>query len=183
MNNICSKQYFWFTTWWWFVRSSNASRIIQNDSNPVLELFQQGTKTCILDLMFHRWSNQSFGPDPVHRTGPGSSPDQKHVPRPWYIPFSKDFTYKGYEWSIWPAKGARMQIFHLSIFCFVLRFISLIMPSYSRNSAKSGSDIYLFQLKNPWVKRSFRGPKSLKFSSIGQILTSPWNLLRISMFI
>ena len=170
MNNICSKQYFWFTTWRWFVRSSNASRIIQNDSNLVLvlELFQQRTKTFILNLIFH---GRSKGLGQI----PYIEPDQKHVPRPWYIPFSKDLTYKGYEFSIWPAKGAKMQIFHLSIFCFVLRFINLIMPSYSRNSAKSGSDIYLFQLKNPWVKRSFRRSKSLKISSIGQILASPWN--------
>ena len=79
-----------------------------------------------------------------------------------------------------------MQNFHLSTFCFVLRFISLIMPSYSRNSANSGSDIYLFQLKNPWVKRSFRGSKNLthnhlslaqsvRFLSVREIIKSVTN--------
>lgn len=53
---------------------SNASRIIQNDSNPVLELFQQRTKTFILDC-----------------TEPDSSPDRKlFVPRPWYIHFTAE---------------------------------------------------------------------------------------------
>ena len=116
---------------------SNASRIIQNDSNPVLELFQQRTKTFILDC-----------------TEPDSSPDRKlFVPRPWTMVHS--FYCRNHQgakvtsvaYDRWMALECRF--FHLSIFYFVLRFISLIMPSYSRNSAKSGSDIYLFQLKKP----------------------------------